>query len=347
MGYLSTVTPVLSLCIATRNRAHLLPQTLASIDSQLSDDVELVFIDGGSSDDTEAVVREFSETGRRVQYKYYDDNAGLDRDYDRAVCLANGTFCWLLTDDDLLDPDSLARVLSALESDTNLLVLNARVASSDFQVTLQETRILAHGNAKRISQIDDLFLETVGDTLSFIGAVVIRREVWLSRDRQSFYGSMFVHVGVILQQPPMSGVKIVTEPVMTLRYGNASWSDRTFEIWTIRWPELIWQFTNFSEQAKASVVDHKPFHSMVYLLKQRARGAYGLRHYRLYVASQTQGVSRARAWLVAIAPGAIVNVCAILYVGFLGRGGKLGLYDLRNSVYASSVSQWLLSFLRN
>ncbi|MFK7828882.1 MAG: glycosyltransferase family 2 protein [Congregibacter sp.] len=338
--------PLLSLCIATRNRAHLLPETLASLRPQLSDDIELVFVDGGSTDATKSVVRDFAAEGHSVQYHYHDDRAGLDRDYDRAVEYASGRFCWLLTDDDLIDADGIASVRNLLDSDTNLLVLNSRVASADFHLQLQDTRMPDDVDDAGINNTDDLFLRQLGDTLSFIGAVVIRRQLWLSRDRESFYGCMFVHVGVILQHPPIDGVKVRVKPIMTLRYGNASWSSRTFEIWSVLWPQLIWQFDAYSPVAKAAVIAEYPYLSALYLLKQRARGAYGLSHYRAQVAPRTAGLSRFMAWLVAACPGSVVNVLAVIYVGLLGGGGKLGLYDLQNSPHANRVSLWVMSRVR-
>jgi abequosyltransferase len=51
------MTPHLSICIATLNRARFLKETLARILGQASDEVEVVIVDGASSDGTEEVVR--------------------------------------------------------------------------------------------------------------------------------------------------------------------------------------------------------------------------------------------------------------------------------------------------
>src|SRR5438132_1164874 len=94
----------LSFCIATRNRAVLIGATLESILNQVTSQCEVVVVDGASTDDTESVVGGFVERYENVRYFKLEKNGGLDRDFDRAVELARGEYCWLLPDDDFLTP---------------------------------------------------------------------------------------------------------------------------------------------------------------------------------------------------------------------------------------------------
>ena len=66
------VTPLVSVIIATYNRARLLPETLDSILSQSFRDFELIVVDDGSSDDTRDVLVSYKD---RIRY-IYQENRG-------------------------------------------------------------------------------------------------------------------------------------------------------------------------------------------------------------------------------------------------------------------------------
>ena len=83
-------SPKLSLCIATYNREAFIGETLQAIVAQLPNDMELVIVDGASSDNTAEVVARFAQ--RHPQLRYYREavNSGVDKDFDKAVCYARG-----------------------------------------------------------------------------------------------------------------------------------------------------------------------------------------------------------------------------------------------------------------
>ncbi|MBE0603332.1 MAG: glycosyltransferase family 2 protein, partial [Deltaproteobacteria bacterium] len=88
---------------------------------------------------------------------------------------------------------------------------------------------------------------------------MIRRDFWLSRARAPYYGSLFVHVGVIFQDPLPGNALVVARPLVSVRNANVSWAARSFEIWMFKWPELLWSFKGFSDRVKSSVVPRDPW----------------------------------------------------------------------------------------
>lgn len=91
----------LSFCIPTLNRGAFIGETLESIVSQATDEVEIVIVDGGSRDNTQEVVCQYQQRFPRLRYVRDDGQKtgssgsapsanGFDRDCNRAVELAQG-----------------------------------------------------------------------------------------------------------------------------------------------------------------------------------------------------------------------------------------------------------------
>jgi len=337
--------PRLSICIATFERGKFIAETLDSILAQWQPGVEIVVVDGASPDNTPEVVKPYVTRSPGVRYYREPENSGVDRDYDKAVGYARGDYCWLMTDDDLLRPGAIATVLGLLDQETDLLVANAEVRNADFSKELaprllkfSEDRVYGDGDREK------LFSE-VATCLSFIGCVVVRREFWLGRDRSTYYGSLFVHVGVIFQHPPVGRARVIAAPLITIRYGNAMWAPRWFEIWMFKWPQLVWSFGDFSDRAKAAVCPREPWRDFKSLLFYRATGGYTTNEYRRLLSDKASGIRRVFALGIAMIPGAVANALASLYFVILKRESRISVNNLSRSPHANAVTHWVARVL--
>ena len=337
-------TPRLSICMATRNRARFIGQTLESLLAQLQAGVEVVVVDGASSDDTPQVMAGLQALHPGIRYYRQAANSGVDRDYDKAVDYASGDYCWLMTDDDLLRPGAVARVLACTEREVDLIVVNAEARSADLSRTLKPRLLeLDRDREYRRGESERLFADAAS-YLSFIGGVVVRRKFWLGRERAPYYGSLFIHVGVIFQMPPVERALIIAEPLITLRFGVAGWAPRSFEIWFTKWPQLVWSFSHFAESTRSKVYPREPWTQPRRLFFYRAIGAYGRAEYRRFLADRPDGWSKLAGLAVASIPGRLANFIASLYFATLKRS-PLELYDLSRSREATWLTR-LLSRLR-
>lgn len=95
----------------TFNRRHLLGRVYRSLCAQTFHDFEWIIIDDGSSDDTAALVREWTNDGRlEIQY-LYQTNQGKHRAHNRAIELARGRFFAVVDSDDFIVGNALERLL--------------------------------------------------------------------------------------------------------------------------------------------------------------------------------------------------------------------------------------------
>ncbi len=322
----------LSICIATLNRAAFLDETLHSIVSQANEQVEVVIVDGASTDDTGNVVKRHQEAFPRLRYHRLEVKGGLDQDYNRAVGLAAGDYCWLFSDDDVMKPGALQAVLDNADKGHDLIVVNAEVRNADLSAVI-ESRLLKLSSNRIYSQAEgEQFFGDTANYLSFIGAVVIRRELWLAREKAEYFGTFFVHIGVIFQSALPGSTLVIAEPLISIRYGNATWSARSFEIWMFKFPRIIWSFPHFSDASKRRVYPKEPWKKWGRLLRYRASGHYRLQEYKDLVKPMTHSpLHRLMALTIARTPGVAVNLFVVIAAAFYGK--NILMIDLKDSPF--------------
>ena len=330
-----------SICIATFKRGPFIGETLNSILGQMEPSVELVVVDGASPDNTSEVMAQYLLRHPEIRYFREPANSGVDADYDKAVGYARGQYCWLMTDDDLLRPGAVARVLQSMEDAPELIVVNSEVKNVKFSKLYVE-RSLAFSSDKEYGASDgEKFFAEVASYLSFIGAVVIKRRTWLERNRANYYGSLFIHVGIIFQHPPISKVKVIAEPLITIRYGNGMWSPRSFEIWTFKWPNLIWSFADFSDQVKLQITQREPRKSISRLIRNRALGAFTKKEVQKFWPASAGKAERIVASLLSIFPASLANFLSVFYLSCSVNPNQMALHDLLHSKHAGLLSRMM------
>lgn len=322
----------LSICIATFNRARFIGETIRSMAPQLTSGCEIVVLDGGSKDDTAQVIAALQQEVPGLRYVRQDRNRGVDRDFDAAVLHASGDYCWLMSDDDLFKPGAVAAVLQALAREPSLVVVNAELRSLDLSELLDPRRLpLADDRVYAPAEFDRLFAETSA-YLTYIGAVVVRRALWLARDRESCFGSEFIHVGVVFQQPLPAGAVVLATPYISVRFGNTQWRPREFEIRMVRWTELVWWLPAVPDAVRARLYRRDPWRSFKSLFFYRAKGTYSLTEYRRWVAPRVHTLpDRARAIAVALVPGVLANLAGLLFCLLPYRDSGIHFRDMRAS----------------
>jgi len=340
--------PKLSICIATYNRGRYIGETLDSVLAQMEPGVELLVVDGASPDNTAEVMAQYLSRHPTIGYFREQVNSGVDRDFDKAVGYAKGDYCWLMSDDDLLKPGAIRRALSAIDGKSELIVVNSEIWNGDFSERLLDRRLKISKDADFGKNDREQFFVAAANQLGFIGCVIISRRFWLSRDRNSYYGTLFIHVGVIFQHPAIETSKLVCEPLIAIRSGNANWTARTFEIWAIKWPDLIWSFQDFSDAAKRAVCLKEQWRRFKFLFYQRAMGTYSLVEFDKFLSHRVKGPARAKAYAIAAFPGKAANLIVVLYYLLFKRAARLELFDVLYSRYASAASRaFAYTFGRN
>ena len=118
----------IQIFIATHNRANFLKESINSLLNQTITPNEIIVLDNESTDNTETIVKEFSDKGVK-----YIKTTGFLGNFKKAKELASKQYIMLFHDDDLLHPKYLEIALDILNKHENISIITTRY--KEFQDT--------------------------------------------------------------------------------------------------------------------------------------------------------------------------------------------------------------------
>jgi glycosyltransferase involved in cell wall biosynthesis len=115
-GNMNNLNPLLTIAIPTYNRANFLAEALDSIIPQIPNDksVEILVCSNASTDSTDVLVAQYMRDHDYIRYLKNDKNLGIDENIHRVISEARGRYTHLMSDDDLLMPDSFQNIISLI-----------------------------------------------------------------------------------------------------------------------------------------------------------------------------------------------------------------------------------------
>jgi glycosyltransferase involved in cell wall biosynthesis len=113
--------PFLTIAIPTYNRAILLDLCLARIVDQAmrsSENIEILVSNNASTDNTRDVTGRYLSICPNLRYSENEKNQGPDFNISKCFELANANYVWIFSDDDLLLPRAIERIVPLLKRET-------------------------------------------------------------------------------------------------------------------------------------------------------------------------------------------------------------------------------------
>ena len=121
-----------SIIIATYNRSNLLKECIESLLVQTHRDIEIIVVDDGSTDDTQATVTDIVQKHNNVRY-YLRPHHAHPATRNFGLTKATGEFIGFFDSDDLWPPDYIETMVKSLQ------------ANPDFDVAYSQIMLLDNG----------------------------------------------------------------------------------------------------------------------------------------------------------------------------------------------------------
>jgi glycosyltransferase involved in cell wall biosynthesis len=101
------IAPAISVLMPLHNASAFLREAVASVLEQTFDDFELIIVDDGSTDDTAAILRDYTDP--RIRVLNHASNRGIVESLNDGLAAARGAFIARMDGDDICHPERLAR----------------------------------------------------------------------------------------------------------------------------------------------------------------------------------------------------------------------------------------------
>jgi abequosyltransferase len=221
----------LSICIPTRNFGKFIGETLQSIIVQAEPGLEIVVVDGASSDNTEEVLESTAKSFPYLRWVRQDRARGVDFDLAVAVQMAQGQYCWLMSADDVLRQGAIRRVMSEIETGLDTYIVNRTECTLELRPIkdrywldpAMEDHVFDFSDTAQISEYFEA-ARSIGALFSFISSIVVARERWLQApDDAAAAGTNYQHAYRLFGLLLTGGKhKYIKEPLVYCRGDNDS-----------------------------------------------------------------------------------------------------------------------------
>ncbi|MCM2400150.1 glycosyltransferase [Rhizobium sp. S153] len=243
--------PLVSIVMPTRNHGHFIRDSIDSVLSQSYDNVELLVMDGASTDDTVEILKNY---GDRIRWISEPDRGQADA-INKGMKLLNGDILAYLNSDDILLPDALETVVGFFNNhpECDMVYGNAdyidaegavigkyNTASYSFERLMQDCCVCQPAAfwrrriAQRIGPFD-ASLQTAMDyeywlRMATSGAIIYHTDSKLAQSRLHEDAKTLAMRGVIYGE-----VFAICEKhggYVSLSYYNGLWAYRLYEAWS-------------------------------------------------------------------------------------------------------------------
>lgn len=139
----------ISVIIPAYNVAQWLPRCIESVLSQTYQNLEILVIDDGSTDESGMIADSYGQKDARIVVTH-QKNAGLVAVREKGIALATGEYVSFVDGDDVIEPDFLARLLE------NAVKYDADISHCGMKFCFYDGRVKLHYGTGEIRTFDNL-----------------------------------------------------------------------------------------------------------------------------------------------------------------------------------------------
>ena len=209
---------LLTISIPTFNRSKELHSQLYDIhlmlsDTRISENIEILVSDNGSTDSTPNVVKDFSSMDKLYKFTSIrsKENLGSDTNFMNSVLNASGRFVWIMSDDDKIHEGAIQYLFKVLSSnlDIGFGFVNFFINKGEPQTSIQK-----NDNYYTTSGDLTLLLHPLLAT-SMISSCIFRKDLLSKDDMDKYIGTILPHSYWALNLAIKSSSLIIEKPLFS------------------------------------------------------------------------------------------------------------------------------------
>ena len=195
--------PKISVVIGVYNVEKYLPQCLESVKNQTLDDIEVIMVDDGSTDNSTNICREYSDSDPRFHLIRKEQNEGAAASRETGMCAAKGDYLYFLDSDDWIEPDLCEITYSlAKRNDADIVMFNCyEHHEGDLkQVGEKKQRYLEDGLYERKEILEKIIPRTLSNYDGKQWTSTIRWCEWLRLFKRSLVVDNNIHIDAVYRR---------------------------------------------------------------------------------------------------------------------------------------------------
>ena len=193
----------LTIAIPSYNKGKTISRTLDSIESQITDEVEVLISDNASTDDTEAIVREYQKKYGNIRYLKQKTNIGADGNFLKCYLEAKGQYIYLLSSDDILADGAISVIMSFINAnpDVDVVFLNHYFFDgNDIGIEANANRMFLDIKSNYITTDKDKFISEVKYQLTYMCSFMLSKKAFESvANPEKYIGTFFIHACIAFE----------------------------------------------------------------------------------------------------------------------------------------------------
>ena len=208
---------MISVVIPTYNRGHVIRKSIESVLNQSFDDIEVIVVDDGSTDDTKLVVHNINDD--RVRY-IYQHNAGACAARNTGIDCAGGDYIAFQDSDDIWHSEKLERQYQ-------------KIISVDADVVLCKlNKIFEDGSSQKMgSQLKEGFIPVYGDLRGVGTQTILAKKKVFSLVRFDVNMPRLQDLDLLLRLSEHSKIYCMDDALVDYYTQNDSISNRTDKLY--------------------------------------------------------------------------------------------------------------------
>ena len=329
---------LLTIAIPAHNKAHLLKEAISSIQIEegFGEDFNILISDNSLNNDIETLYLEEFSQNLNIEYVNSKNFESLDANVNRSIDKSKAKYVWIFGDDDILISGIVKSLIIFLkQNDPDLLILNSQSFRNSNLIELSRLPINIR-NFYSENQNNE-FLIDLGGYLTFVGCILVKRQLWIDHYDKSKIGSYFAHIHCLTSIKNKRKVHYFSKPSLKMRLGSQTWLNKSFQIWYLLYPDIIWGLKNYSNYAKEKVTSRNPLNSVKSMLAARAYGRINYEIYKNYFlfSKNVFLLNKILVLFIVLTPKKLLARIYSIYISFFKKN--------HNSSFSPKLAQALLN----